>query len=351
MYKFSAIIKASVLLILIGVTVGSLEAEEYSSASFILRDPIISIEGGRSTSPSFEYFSSTGQTVLGENTSSSFVSRAGFLYFSTGVIPPTPTPPPPTVSPSSGGGGAYIFPTATGVIISGKAYPLSKVTLLKDGQIVASTIAGPDAKFQISLVTLATGNYTFSVFGEDHQGHRSALFTFLVFVTQGATTAISGIFVTPTIGVDKQEVKQGENIVIFGKSSPQSEVTIMVNSLKEIFVKTITDENGAYLYNFDTSLLEIGLHYTKSKAASGGAISNFGKIITFRVSDQTVFSKLTHSCPEKGDFNADCKVNIVDFSIAAYWHKRLNPPARIDLNSDGKIDLIDFSILAFYWTG
>ena len=49
--------------------------------------------------------------------------------------------------------------------------------------------------------------------------------------------------------------------------------------------------------------------------------------------------------------NKDSRVNLVDFSIAAYWYKRSTPPPSADLNGDGKVDLVDFSILAFYWTG
>jgi hypothetical protein len=49
--------------------------------------------------------------------------------------------------------------------------------------------------------------------------------------------------------------------------------------------------------------------------------------------------------------NNDRRVNLVDFSIAAYWYKRSSPPASVDLNGDGKVDLVDFSIMAFYWTG
>ena len=53
-----------------------------------------------------------------------------------------------------------------------------------------------------------------------------------------------------------------------------------------------------------------------------------------------------------GDLNCDGRVNIIDFSIMAYWYnKKTTPPTKIDLNGDGKITLIDFSIMAFYWTG
>ena len=61
-------------------------------------------------------------------------------------------------------------------------------------------------------------------------------------------------------------------------------------------------------------------------------------------------------CPAKGDLNGDCRVNLVDFSIASYWYKGILSDAfkKIEiskLNGDGKINLVDFSIMAYYWTG
>jgi hypothetical protein len=44
-------------------------------------------------------------------------------------------------------------------------------------------------------------------------------------------------------------------------------------------------------------------------------------------------------------------VNILDFSIMAFWYKRLGFPAKVDLNTDNKVNLTDLSILAYCWTG
>jgi hypothetical protein len=256
-----------------------------------------------------------------------------------------------TTNSCGGGGGGYVTsPVVTQVTFSGKAYPLSKVGVLKDGQLAITTIAGPDANFNISLTGLSSGNYIFAVFGEDNQGMRSSLFTFPIFITQGAATTVSGIFIAPTIALDKSEVKKGENIAIFGQSVPNGEITISVSSEEEFFSKVKADKGGVYLYNFDTTPLDIGQHFTKSKSAVGGEISSFSKAISFAVGTKTVFAE-TLKTPTKGDMNNDKRVNLVDFSIAAYWYKRPSPPASIDLNSDGKIDLVDFSIMAYYWTG
>lgn len=256
-----------------------------------------------------------------------------------------------------GGGGGYVAPIVeTKVIFSGRAYPKSSITLLKDAQVSVTTIAGADANFQLSISGLSGGNYVFSIYSEDNKGIRSSLLTFPVSVTSGATTNVSGIFIAPTIAVDKSEVKKGDNIAIFGQSAPQSEITISVNSDEGFFNKVNSDANGAYLYNFDTSILDLGQHFTKSKAAFAGSISSFSKAMGFTVGTKNVAATPVAKCPAKSDLNSDCKVNLVDFSIAAYWYKRpLSAAFKImegeKLNNDGKIDLIDFSIMAYYWTG
>ena len=259
------------------------------------------------------------------------------------------------ITPSGGGGGGggvtYVAPI-TGITFSGRAYPLSNVSILKDAQLVMTTIAGPDSNFTVSLTGLSSGNYSFSVFSEDNNGRRSTLFTFPTFITSGTTTKIGGIFIAPTISVDKSEVKKGDNIAIFGQSTSNSDITITVNSDREILGKTKSDKNGVYLYNFDTSPLEMGQHFTKSKSALSGEISSFSTVVAFTVGAKSVFVKSPIKAV-RGDLNGDSRVNLVDFSIAAYWYKRPSPlpPTLIDLNGDGKVDLVDFSIMAYYWTG
>src|SRR3989338_8663745 len=146
-----------------------------------------------------------------------------------------------------GGGGGIIAPVVTSIVFDGRAYPKSAVTLLKDAQIAATTVAGTDSNFQVTLSGLSAGNYIFSVYSEDNRGIRSSLLTFPVGVTFGATTKVSGIFIAPTIAVDKSEVKKGDNIAIFGQSVPGGEITISVNSEDEFFNKINADTNGAYL--------------------------------------------------------------------------------------------------------
>ena len=262
----------------------------------------------------------------------------------------------PVAGVGGGGGGGAGSDTGDGeVFFSGRAYPLSKVSILKDGQLVLTTIAGPDSNFSATLNNLASGDYTFSVYGEDGEKRRSSPFTFPIFITSGVTTRIGGIFIAPTIAVDKKEVKKGDNIAIFGQSAPSSDIVLSVNSPQEFFVNAPSDANGIYLHNFDTSVLELGAHSTKSKALKSGEISSFSETVAFKVGDKNVFLDREVKST-KCDLNDDNRCNLIDFSIAAFWYKKVLSASFVQkeidhLNGDGKIDLIDFSIMAFYWTG
>jgi hypothetical protein len=253
-----------------------------------------------------------------------------------------------------GGSGGVIISSITGVNFSGRAYPRSTITLLQDAQVKASTVADANAMFQISLTDVTGGNYIYSVYSEDSAGNRSSLLSFPVSVTTGVTTNITGIFISPTIDVDKSQVKKGDNIAIFGQSSPKSTITITVNSSVELFLQATSDTIGAYLYNLDTTPLDIGSHLTKSKAAVAGEISDFGSTVGFAVGNQTILKTKGSRCSTLiGDLNCDGRVNLVDFSIMAYWYQRTlsGNGVKADLNHDGKVNLTDFSILAAHWTG
>ncbi|MEK9185236.1 MAG: hypothetical protein AAB863_00530, partial [Patescibacteria group bacterium] len=171
---------------------------------------------------------------------------------------PAPTPTPSSGGGGGGGGGGGYTTPETAAVFSGKAYPKSTVTLLKDAQIAATVVASSDANFSMKLSGLSGGNYIFSVYSEDSKGIRSSLLTFPVSVTSGATSYVSGVFIAPTIAVDKSEVKRGDNIAIFGQSVPNGEITVAISSEEEFFGKTAADQNGAYLYNFDTAQLDMG---------------------------------------------------------------------------------------------
>jgi len=260
-------------------------------------------------------------------------------------------------APSGGGGGGGGIPPSiqTAVIFRGLAYPKSTITLLKDAQVAAATPASPDASFQITISNITGGIYSFGVWAEDSKGIRSITQTFTVSVASGVTTVVSGIFLPPTINIDKSEVKKGDILNIFGFSAPKAQVSVFVNSDEEIMEKTSTDNSGVWLHKFDTSAVDKGDHSTRARSSLNGDISVYSQLAFFKVGDKNVTAG-GQGCRVRADLNGDCKVNLIDFSILAYWYNRPLTDAaknKVDLNTikDGKVDLIDFSIMAYYWTG
>ena len=305
------------------------------------------------SSSNFEFKAAIGSAVAENSTSANYIIDQGRVW--------AITPAQPDDKDNGGGGGTSgggaIGRTIvqTGATFSGRAYPLSSVRLLKDGQLIAITIAGPDASFLITTLGINAGSHTFVIVGVDGNGLVSQSQSFSITVSSGVTTLISGIFLAPTLAVDKSTVKQGDNLAIFGQTVPESTVTIGIASNDETFRTILTDDAGVFLYNLDTVSLAKGNHETRAKSAKDGAISDFGRTIAFVVGDINIFRE-NQRCVQRGDMNNDCRVSLVDFSIAAFWYKKeLNDTMRVrelaQLNGDGVINLIDLSIMAYYWTG
>ncbi len=250
-------------------------------------------------------------------------------------------------------------PAETSVVFKGMAAPSSFVTLLKDGAISASTQAGPDANFEITLTGLSAGVYMFTLYGDDIDGRRTNSLAFAISVTSGVTTQISGIFLSPTIDVDKDEVARGDIVSVFGKSKPLVNVSVYFDSIWNTPTSglTVADDSGLWLYNLDTSSMEYGDYGAKARASvgNGGSISDLSPKVDFEVKEVSK-KKKERACPGRADLNTDCKVNIVDMSILAYWWGRgLTDLAKknVDerLKKDGIIDIRDLSVMAYYWTG
>jgi len=254
-------------------------------------------------------------------------------------VPSPPSPPP------AGGGGVYIPPIETKVIIQGKAYPLISVTVLQDGKVATVTNADSQANFKVEISKITPGVWTFGVWAEDKKGVKSITFSFTTNIISGMITTISGIFLPPTIEIDKTLVQRGEILNILGQTAPQSEVSIIVNSPEEIIKKTKAETDGTWFYDFDTTPLEEGSHTSRAKATSlEGLSSTFSQALGFSV------GKGMPGAIQKVDINGDGKINLVDFSILLYnWGIPKNPAT--DFNDDGKVNLTDFSIMLFYWTG
>lgn len=264
----------------------------------------------------------------------------------------------PIVNSGSGGGTSKAPTRATASVqLSGLAFPQSEVILLKDGQRETSTVADPDARFSISLSGLSSGTYAFSLYSQDDSGQQSSTFTFSVSVTSGTLTTVDGIFLAPTLVLNRTELFLGEPLTVFGKTTPNSLVTIVIRAAVEFVEQIKADIHGGYNLMFDTQFLIPGNYRIEAKASKDGkeSVSSTESTLTLLDNDLVDTDLLESDYPAiyraRSDITNDSAVNIVDFSVGAYWYLRPNPPQNVDINQDGIVDLVDFAIMAFYWTG
>lgn len=255
----------------------------------------------------------------------------------------TSAPPP---SDGGGGGGWTPPPVETKVVLQGKAYASAKITILKDGQVTGISAADTQANFKVTLSVLSAGTYTFGIWAEDKDGRKSITFSFTVNVASvGTTTTISGIFIPPTIELSQNVLKRGEKLDILGQTAPKSDISVHIESSKELIREVKADSKGDWLYSFWTEVLDEGSHTAKAKAKNpDGLLSSFSAVMAFQLGKVGI----DEQCP-RADLNRDGKVNLIDFSILLYWWGRINICS--DQNRSGKVDLPDFSIMLFWWTG
>lgn len=237
----------------------------------------------------------------------------------------------------------------TKVVAKGKAYPNADVHVLLDGKVLALAKADNKADFYFESNQIPPGVGSLGFWSEDASGLKSTLMTVTFRVTYGAVTNLNGVFIAPSIDTDKKAVKKGEQIKIFGKTVPDSNINVHVNSAVEHIASTNSSNDGSWTLDFDTTPLEEeDYHTAKALFAvqdSGSEVkSGFSRSVTFHVGRPGG----AIPCPE-ADLNKDKRVNITDFSILLYYWGTDNSCA--DQNQNKKVDLVDFSIMMYYWTG
>lgn len=256
--------------------------------------------------------------------------------------PPSPSPPGPVPNIND----AAIF--------KGTAYRGSVISVLKNGVVIASLPANPDGTFDLHVQNINPGTYSFGIRAEDKDHLTSKLLIFTLYISSGIATTISGILIPPTITSDKVEVKKGEIVTFSGSGASNSEIRLSFTSKVELLRKTTVNASGTWSYTLDTSLLDLGDYDAKARLLRADNLSLYSDPLAFRIGDATRLRtklSLLSGFRKRCDLNDDNRVNLLDFSIMAFWYKRLGFPAKVDLNTDNNINLTDLSILAYCWTG
>lgn len=236
----------------------------------------------------------------------------------------------------------------TKVVMEGKSYANSDVHILLDGVVIGIVTSDAKADFYFETSEVTAGVASFGFWSEDKDGLKSTLLTLTFRIISGAVTTITGVYIAPTIEVDKKSVIQGENVTIYGQTVPETEVHVHIHSEEKFIEQTHSEDSGSWQLVFDTDPLDEDFHIAKALfqiEADGNIIkSGFSKSVSFHVG--RIGGEA--ACPD-ADLNKDSSVNLTDFSILLfYWQ---TDDACADQNQNGVVDLIDFSIMMFYWTG
>lgn len=232
------------------------------------------------------------------------------------------------------------------VIFSGRAYSFATIVIGEGPAIKASISAGASANFQTTIGTIP-GTHVYSVYGIDEHGRRSPQSTFSVTVHENSVNSVSGIFLPPTIDLNRSPVKKGAILGISGLTVPQGKVSIYLDSITESLGLVSVKGDGNYYFPLNTSLLSLGPHTVQSRSlAPDTVLSGFSEAATFTLEgpgecQQTI-----------GDFNCDGRVDVADMSVLLYWWNTNDPRGLqvADLSGDGKVGLRDMSIMFFHWT-
>jgi hypothetical protein len=248
-----------------------------------------------------------------------------------------------TPTTDNGGGSGSL----TSLTFSGYAYPQAVVHVWKDGTPKTTTTADNSGYFTITLGEVYSPNALYTLYAFDKLNRRSLLLNYPIVIKTGYMTQVSGIRFAPTISIDKTEVKFGDYITVSGYAQPNQKIDLSIYGLQDKDFSLTSNTDGVYQITIPLLDLQKGNYNLHVNYKDDKRIS---KVVSFTVGDLNIPSiDLITNIP--GDCNADQVINLVDFSVMAFWYGKSNSPACIDTNNDNIINLVDFSILAFYWTG
>lgn len=241
------------------------------------------------------------------------------------------------------------LPPANPIVqFKGVAAPSASVTIQRNGTAITTAPADTAAAFDLTLTDQPTGQQVYVIGATDGDGRALTPMTFALNLTAGSTTIILGIFLGPSIAIDKSAVKLGETVTVAGTTLPNSTVTVTVNSVQAQNYSFLADGNGRWSKAIDTTDVGVGTHSAKARAtASGTGVSEYSASVGFAVNPLA-------QCDGKksADLNCDGRINLTDFSVLLFFWLQVNPTnARSDINVDGRVTITDFSIMLFQWTG
>jgi hypothetical protein len=241
-------------------------------------------------------------------------------------------------TPAAGGTTETPSGTRPGLAVYyGTAFPMGKI-LIYDSSILVreEDVNQPDGAFLIEFSAKQTINLRYDFIFVDKEGRSAPLKSINTDLSRNDIIR-ENISPPPTISLERAVVGRGESILVSGSAAPGATVEIIVDG--QARKPTIASRSGHYLGLINTVLekLDLGSHQISARQQFPGQSMVSGPSLVKRFVVAQMNARM-------GDFNADGRVDIADFSIFAAHRNNPQERGRFDLNADGRVDVIDFSI-------
>lgn len=231
-------------------------------------------------------------------------------------------------------------PQDSNVVISGYFNPNSLVSILKDGITSGVTFTNDLGFWQITLSGLNPRTYIFQISGSTSNNSKVNSEVFFIEVIKGTTVKVSNVILPPKFLVSETQ----NELFIEGNGVPDANINIYID---DVFVSESTINSEG----------EFNVLLSNKYSDQDHSISIEMTFAGAKVMSRPVIFKSKNNLPELdgcasfADATNDCKVNFIDFNLMlrSYFYEPVR--AIFDLNKNGKVDLVDFSILAYFWTG
>lgn len=152
-------------------------------------------------------------------------------------------------------GTTNITVTISGNVLSLSGYiaPFASIVLTVNGNVITSTTADAAGNFSFSNVAVPKATSTVCLDAVDFKKLGTSKACISVIPIDGVITK-TGIFLPPTLGVQRTDVFVGDSALAFGYGMPGATITVHVNSSKGC---TVTAESTGY-YTCNITIQKVG---------------------------------------------------------------------------------------------
>ena len=198
-----------------------------------------------------------------------------------------------------GGGGGGGGTENSIAIFRGLAYPNADIYLFAGGNLLNHAKANPDASFELYVYNIPPDSYKFEIYGITTQGDRGVTLALPINIYRNSNNVVSGIFLPPTIHLDKSEVAYGDILIVSGQTVPNSKVDILIEPSFDPGItfsrQTNSNNAGQYKYFFSTLGISQGNYFSRSKSTKDDMWSVYGNSNFFKIRERNIFATIIPS--------------------------------------------------------